>query len=379
MHIFTSVTSNYIPKARVLAHSIKKYHPEAHFSLILSDKIPDWLTQNEPFDDIITSDQLGIPNFKSWLFKHSLVEMCTAVKGFAFQHIIKKYNATKIFYFDPDIAIFSRLDCLLEKLDSNDVLLTPHQATPEIELRNIIDNEICSLKHGVFNLGFLGIHAKNKKSAFIDWWTDRLKLFCYDDIPGGLFTDQRWVDLAPCFFNNIKILRDPQYNVSTWNISHRKVSGSIDSKITVNKKPLCFYHFSGFDSGAQEIMLGVYGKNNPTLLALREWYISECDKMGQKDYGRYECFYHRFDNEKIITKEHRMLYRNRQDLQDAFPEPFATSDINISYCDWYKQNAQPQTSASDNNPAQELYRIKNSRSWKLMTFLKKIYHTILPV
>ena len=32
---------------------------------------------------------------------------------------------------------------------------------------------------------------------FIDWWADRLRQFCYDEVPNGLFTDQRWVDLAP--------------------------------------------------------------------------------------------------------------------------------------------------------------------------------------
>ena len=36
---------------------------------------------------------------------------------------------------------------------------------------------------------------------FANWWNNRLQLYCYDDIPRGIFTDQRWVDLAPAYFD----------------------------------------------------------------------------------------------------------------------------------------------------------------------------------
>ena len=41
MHVFTSVTANYLPKAAALAHSVKRVHPEAVFHLVLSDAMPD--------------------------------------------------------------------------------------------------------------------------------------------------------------------------------------------------------------------------------------------------------------------------------------------------------------------------------------------------
>ena len=37
MHVFTSVTANYLPKAAALAHSVKRVHPEAVFHVVLSD------------------------------------------------------------------------------------------------------------------------------------------------------------------------------------------------------------------------------------------------------------------------------------------------------------------------------------------------------
>lgn len=336
MHAFTSITANYLPKARVLAHSLKKIHPDAKFHLVLSDEIPEALKRDQtPFDSVITINELPIKDREAWIFKHTLVELCTAVKGFAFQEIFKRHNADKVFYFDPDMVVMSRLDPLLEKLDRASVLLTPHQTEPDTRIEAIIDNEICSLKHGVYNLGFLAVRNSSEGLRFVNWWADRLAEFCYDDIPGGIFTDQRWVDLAPAFFEDICIVRDPGCNVATWNLTHRTATGSMKDGIKINGQTLIFYHFSGFDSGAQEVMLKKYGKDSPVLFELRDWYIAECEKYGQKDEGRIPCIYNFFENKTPISKHQRVLYRKRQDLQKTFKNPFATSDPKNSYYDWY--------------------------------------------
>lgn len=334
MHVFTSVTVNYIPKARVLAHSLKRHCPNYQFHLVLCDHLPESIQiENEPFDSIITVAELPISNIKSWLFKHSVVEMCTAVKGIAFQEIFQRHQCEKLIYLDPDIVVFDRLDRLSELLDRYSILLTPHQTLPEETIEAAIDNEICSLKHGVFNFGFLGVRHSEEGNKFLNWWAQRCQEFCYDDIPGGLFTDQRWGDLIPAFFTDYYVLRDPIYNVATWNLTHRIATGSLESGILINNEPLCFYHFSGFDSGAQEEMLKKYGSKSPILFELRQWYIAQCQKMEQDKYGKQPCVYSFFDNGEPITQTQRKIYRDRWDLQKAFPDPYSASSTN-SYFHW---------------------------------------------
>lgn len=376
MHFFTSVTSNYIPKARVLAHSVKQHHPDAKFHLLLSDTVPSWLQMpDEPFDTVITADMLGITDFSRWVYKHSVVELCTAVKGFGFQYIIRQHNADKVAYLDPDMVAFSPLTPLYEMLDQWSILLTPHQTEPETTPEGILDNEICSLKHGVFNLGFLAIRASGEGKRFVDWWAARLQDHCYDDIPGGLFTDQRWVDLAPCFFEDLHVIRDPGYNIATWNLTHRKVGGSIDGGLTVNGLPLRIYHFSGFDSGAQHDMLNKYGAGNPTLHAMRDWYIRRCEEMGQSKYGKTPCVYGSYSNGEKIEARHRVVYRSRMDVMQHFPNPYSADDVNQSYYHWYKAHF-PDNQNATGLPGQllqielhqargELDLIYRSRSWKL--------------
>lgn len=336
IHLFTSISANYLPKARVLAHSAKKIHPDAQFHLVLCDLIPDSVRlEEEPFDSIITVEELGIPNLKSWLFKHNIMEMCTGVKGIAFEWIFDRYRCEKLFFFDPDIVILSPLDTLIQKLDRHSILLTSHQTIPETNWEAIVDNEIHSLKVGVFNLGFLGIRNCENGRKFLEWWRDRCLEFCYDAPPNGLFTDQKWIDLTPAFFSDYLVLREPVYNVATWNLTHRHATGNLEEGIEINGKPICFYHFSGLDSGNQEFMLKKYGKNSPVLFELRQWYLQECDRCGQEQFAKIPCYYTKFDNGEMITQDQRLLYRSRQDLQALYPDPFLTSDPNYSYYHWF--------------------------------------------
>ncbi|MBV1774743.1 hypothetical protein KSF73_03330 [Burkholderiaceae bacterium DAT-1] len=370
MLFYTSITANYLPKARVLAHSVKKHHPDSEFVLLLSDDLPaNFVLADEPFDEVLYAESLGLPNFESWVFKHSVVELCTAVKGPALEQLLQR--AEKVVYLDPDMAVFSPLTEVEAKLDQHSIVLTPHQTVPEEDIAAIRDNEICSLKHGVFNLGFLAVRRSDEGLRFAKWWSDRLQQFCYADIPGGLFTDQRWVDLAPCFFADLHVLRHPGYNVATWNLSHRQVKGDFQYGFTVNEAPLVVYHFSGFDSGAQEVMLNVYGKGNPALHALRNWYIAECDGYGQAALGKLPCKYGVFSNGEKVSAAHRFTYRSRPDLIAYFASPMDASNVNASYFHWFAQEYGSNGAALDaqgQDVAQlrkELSDIYQSRSWRL--------------
>ncbi|ADV60613.1 hypothetical protein Isop_0016 [Isosphaera pallida ATCC 43644] len=340
MHAFTSVTANYLPKAAVLARTLKRTNPEVTFHLLISDDLPDDCPKAilESFDSIVTIWDLPLTNLDSWTFKHSVVELCTAVKGPMVEYLFDRVGAERVYYFDPDMVVVGSLAELNARLSQHAVVLTPHQTVPETSLQAIVDNEICSLAHGVYNLGFLGVRRTEEGLKFVRWWADRLRLFCHDDIPRGLFTDQRWVDLAPAFFDGIGVLRDPGYNVATWNLSTRRATGQSPWNIQINGRPLVFYHFSGLDSGAQLTMLERYGRESPVLFELRDWYLAECESYGQSLLGNRTSRWGCYDNGEPITHEQRVVYRNRLDLQQAFPNPYRTQPVSKSYFHWFAAN-----------------------------------------
>ena len=338
MLVYTSITKSYLPKARVLAKSVKKYHPSWTFVLLFSDELPNGFdVKNEPFDEVLTIQELGIPNWKSWAFGHALVELCTAVKGPAAEYLAKRPSVSKIMYLDPDIKVFGSLSILEDLLDEHDILLTPHLLDPELEINAIKDNEISTLKHGIYNLGFFAATTSGQGLNFIRWWADRLTKFCRDDIPAGLFTDQRWCDLAPAFFSKLHIIRDRGCNVATWNIAQRPFSRDSSGRIMAGGAPLLFYHFTSYDNGNGMGMLQKYASSQDLAREVWEGYGQDLSKEGHRSPS-HDLSWHfsKYENGEPIPNEARRAYRDRIDLHQAFPDPYSV--LEPSFYGWWIEN-----------------------------------------
>lgn len=352
MHFFTSVTANYISKARVLGKTLKKYNPDCFFILALSDSLPeDFHLEDEPFDDVIFTDQLSsIENPKIFFFKYNITEICTAVKPATALEIMDKYHAEKVCYLDPDIAVFSELSELETLLDTYSMVFTPHTTVPEDNDYYIIGNEILFLKRGTNNLGFFAVKSDEEGRRFLKWWDMRLRKFCADDDCAlyslleehgflGTFTDQKWIDLVPSFFDNYYILKHPGYNVSTWNLSHRCIDRNSDGVYLVNGMPLRFFHFSGVDSGAHEAVLDQLIRDYPDAKNAKQlslWYKKQSDIYGQREAHRYEWKYARYSNGELIPKIHRKILLIRRDLYSVFENPFLVTD-ELCFYKWVRE------------------------------------------
>ena len=360
MLVYTSVTKSYLPKARVLAKSVKRFHPDWTFVLLYSDDFPiDFDIKQEPFDEVLTIKQLGIPNWKSWAFGHALVELCTAVKGPAAELLAQRPGVDKIMYIDPDIKLFNSLSTLEMLLDQREILLTPHLLDAETEINAIQDNEISTLKHGVYNLGFFASRTSGQGLEFIRWWAERLRLFCRDDIPGGLFTDQRWCDLAPAFFSGLGIVRDRGCNVATWNIAHRSLSKDSAGGYFVAGTPLRFYHFTSYDNGDGMGMLMKYASNQSIAHELWDTYGKDLLAEGQGDARYRGWFYGQFENGEPISLEARRCYQARLDVQKVFRDPFSVKEP--CFLSWWKAEVTQGNLAASNMP-----RIKQSTTTEML-------------
>jgi chaperonin cofactor prefoldin len=338
VHAFTCAAVNYLPKVRLLCKSIKQHHPEMMVHVALADRIPGWLDlSKEPFDDIVSIESLDIPNRTGWIFRHNVVELCTAMKPFVLRYLLDLPNCDQVYYFDPDIVLFSRVDDLISALSTSNIILTPHITQPESAVEAIRDNEICSMKHGIYNLGFIGVRNVEQGRLFAKWWSDRLYYFCLDGIEQGLFTDQRWIDFVPVFFDGVQLIKSSRHNVAPWNLSTRKLEGGFRQGFRVNGEPLAFYHFTGFDSGAHKMMAMKYANGNQAVASLIDWY-EESSKSGDRPKNQ-SWTYATFSNEQPITKNHRLIYRLREDLQAAFPDPFEVRSDDRSYYRWFKGHA----------------------------------------
>lgn len=324
IHCYTSFSFSYLGKARVLAATLKQHHPDWVLWAVITDKEPDsfeFSLDNEAFDRVLWAESMFE---ESWLFGHDVVEACTAVKGRALQTILAEPDTEKVFYFDPDIAIFAPLDPLVSDLDEASILLTPHQVDPDECRSAILDNEIASLKYGTFNLGFIAIRNDADGRRCADWWADRLRDWCHDRLDIGVFVDQKWCNQIPAFFDGVKIVRDPGYNVASWNLSQRRVDITEDGRILVNGTGLLrFYHFTKFGS-IGDTMTQRYARDNVEVYEIWAWYRRQVEKFTDERIPKGWWYYATFENGAAIEKEMRVLYRENPNLQTTFPHPRRT-------------------------------------------------------
>src|SRR5262249_31758808 len=197
------------------------HDPGARFYLLVLDGLPDG---EEPGAGVtvVRSEQLGLPNDREMRFKYDVVEYCTAVKPYFLSMILNQSGEEAVVFLDPDILVMRPLIEVKEALASASIVLTPHILTP-IPRDGLRPTETDIMISGVYNLGFVALKKSAESAAFLHWWEDRLEDGFRIDVPNGLFTDQKWVDLVPVLFPSTAILRNATYNVAVWNMHEPRI------------------------------------------------------------------------------------------------------------------------------------------------------------
>jgi hypothetical protein len=253
--VFTVCNIAYMPKALVLGESLLKYH-QIKLNIYIIDKKID-ISFPDNIVNINWIEDVGVPDLYAQAFKYDITEFSTSLKPYITVMLLEKYEY--IIYLDPDICIYNSLDPILDDLKKYSIIMTPHYTTPQSDL--LPDSDIAMMRFGSFNLGFFAIRKSEQAISFLRWWNDRCRRFCYFETQFGLSTDQKWVSIAPCFFQDLHISFNLGYNVAFWNLHERNISKNSKGNYIINNNyPLIFFHFSSFD----EI--------NPDLLSQRYYY-----------------------------------------------------------------------------------------------------------
>lgn len=283
---FTICSSNYLSQALSLKNSFIKFNPNSSFYIILSDRKPDFIVDEQ----IIEVENIGIDS-KTWetlLSEYNIIEFNTAIKPFAFAYLIKNKQASKIVYLDPDILVFQSFDKLFSELEEANFMLTPHILNP-IENETIYHILLNIINTGTFNLGFLGLNINAITSGFIEWWKKHLTTYGHNRIMEGQFYDQKVMNLIPAFYEKVLVSRNPGRNVAEWNLHERKITNE-NGVYQVNEDVLEFFHFSSVKITNYEDNLKrnqfLKLADSPILKSLIEQYILE-NKANQYEQLRY--------------------------------------------------------------------------------------------
>lgn len=335
--VFTIVAKNYTGLAQVLESSVRM-HSDADFFVIVADEWDDEsnLQSSLPGNVLIAKQVLDIPavEWEQMAFKYSLVEFCTAIKAAGFQYLLTK-GYEKVLYFDPDIYVFNPLKVIFDQLDKAPVMVTPHILNAQTPFKGNYEDYLFLL-NGTFNLGFIGLKKSQTTIDFLKWWHHRLVNHCFFDNDQGTATDQKWINLLPAILSDeqYSISRHRGMNVAPWNFHEREVLVENDvyfvkdrDEQDVDKMPLIFVHFSGYDYS--QIGSGqVVHKNNlqdyDDLQPVFQKYGEALSNSNFRTYSGLTYSYNTFDNGIGVLNLHRRMYRRLLELNLAQEHPFST-------------------------------------------------------
>ncbi|WP_193141748.1 MULTISPECIES: glycosyl transferase [unclassified Meridianimarinicoccus] len=330
IYVFTTCALNYFPNARILAQSVRRHMPDVRLVFCLTDAAPEGFdATQEGFDEYWTLEDLRpqIPDLEQWIFQHTVMEMATASKPFVLHALLERDDCDGVLFFDPDCEVHSPCTEIRQSLSENSITLTPHACLPHEEDPWVFF-ELSLLKVGAFNLGFFGVRNDEEGRQFARWWRHRLRNFCLIDESRHLFTDQKWIDLVPVYFDSVRVLRRPTYNVARWNTFQRKLTRGEDGTVLVDGEPLDFIHFSGFLKKGSYVR-GLYDAQSAqwcaeieVLDALSEDYANRLAADQARPEMSAPWGLGLYADGVEIPPRHRTAYRVSPDLRAAFPNPF---------------------------------------------------------
>lgn len=240
--VFTVCNIAYLPKALVLADSLALHH-QIRLKVVLFDKKQE-LKPHPDAIDITWLEDLGAPQWQQLAFMYDIIEFSTSLKPFIALKLLETYK--KVIFLDPDTAVYSSLAPIEQDLEAHPVILTPHYIKPQPDTEG--ESDLAMMRFGSFNLGFFAVRQGEQASYFLNWWNRRCTDFCFMESQFGLSTDQKWVSIAPCFFDFLKISFNPGYNAAPWNTFERCLTAKHGDHYLINHEyPLVFFHFSNFD------------------------------------------------------------------------------------------------------------------------------------
>jgi glycosyltransferase involved in cell wall biosynthesis len=318
---FTIASRNYFAYATTLMQSVAAQYPDSPRYLCLVDHDDPLDSLQSPWFEVIGIEQLGLPHFDAFVFRYDILELNTAVKPWMFDWLRRHHPQQPMIYLDPDILVINRLIGVEEALAAGaSLVLTPHLLAPIED--DAHPDELAILRAGSYNCGFVAIGAHPLAEQVISWWSSKLEYGCRVDIAEGLFTDQKWMDLAPGLFDEVCILRDPGYNVAYWNISQRPVTQR-NRQWYAADRPLAFVHFSGVP--LRDPMQFSRHQDRHTMESigpLRTLYCQYLEQLaanGVHENAKFAYGFDTFADGTPISQVHRSVYRRLYDMNSARP------------------------------------------------------------
>lgn len=175
----------------------------------------------------------------------------------------------QVTYLDSDLLFFSSPEILFDAMAAKqaNVGIIAHRFTPALQHLSV---------YGTYNVGWVTFRREGCGMTCLLDWQSRCIEWCFDELDGDRFADQKYLDAWPSTYNDVLVLDHEGANVALWNLE-RGSAVKRGQTIGIRDAPLIFYHFHGLSQVSKRVFF-----TNAKL------YCLELDSITRKHvYGRY--------------------------------------------------------------------------------------------
>lgn len=303
--------------------SYRKHNPDGRMFLLLLDD-PECVvdTSKDPFI-VVRPEELNVPRLGGLTMLYNAYEFSMSLRPHFLRYLQEEHGIQKLAFLDSDLYITGSLSDVEKLLDTHSIVLTPSFLKP-IPDDGYFPSDRDFLTAGIFNGGFFACRTCNETSDVLSWMAERLEKYSFVRPEECMFGDQAWLDMIPSIAPTMSVLRHSGYNVSHWNLHERMITEKNGIRMAGNE-PLVFYHFSGFDPEASNIISRHQNrfamKDHPALERLFVEYAQKLLAHNYREIRPLPYAFGRFNNGIVISSVIRRIFESVGGIS-RYPKPF---------------------------------------------------------
>jgi len=237
----TLFDKNYLLKGLAVIFSLERFIKDFNFYVLCLDDITFEILSKLNKKNLILIKLDEIENWDQRLLEvkkqRTFKEYCWTLASNLCRFILETKNVEMITYLDSDIYFFNSPEAIFDEIDNNSIAIIEHRFSK--------NRKFFEEKAGRFNVSWVSFKNNDFGKEALNWWSEKVIEWCYDRYENGKFGDQTYLNDWSERFKGVYIIQNVGANVAPWNIKDYKLEEK-NQNLSVNDKPLIFYHFHGF-------------------------------------------------------------------------------------------------------------------------------------
>jgi hypothetical protein len=152
-------------------------------------------------------------------------------------YLLKRIKAPHLTYLDADLCFYQDPQILIDEMGEHDVFITKHNYDEKYDEAE---------NSGIFCVQFVTFKNNNNGKSILKEWAYQCIDWCYEHIEDAKFGDQKYLDIWPEKYHNIKVSEHLGAGVAPWNLRKYEIDENLNIKYQENQYPIIFYHFHHF-------------------------------------------------------------------------------------------------------------------------------------